>query len=383
MQKGVMILHPLNLQWDRDFKMTIKEKMDRAIVNVKIPRVSKDEILDLMQNASLKELGEMPFDNNKQLHPDNITTFVVDRNINYTNICWVDCKFCAFKRKINENETYILSFDEIDQKIEELLSIGGTQILFQGGVHPSLKIEWYEDLVSHISQKYPQITVHGFSAIEINYIAKISKISISEVLKRLQKCGLASIPGAGAEILSDKVRDIIAPKKLDSDEWIEVHRQAHKIGMRSTATMMFGSVENDLDIIEHWERIRNLQDETNGFRAFILWSFQPAFTPLQKEFPEIHKASSNRYLRLLACSRIFLDNFQNIQSSWVTQGSYIGQLALLFGANDLGSTMMEENVVAAAGARNSMNQAEMISLIKDVNEIPAKRNTAYDILETF
>lgn len=170
---------------------------------------------------------------------------------------------------------------------------------------------------------------------------------------------------------------------MDSDEWIEVHRQAHKIGMRSTATMMFGSVESDLDIIEHWERIRNLQDETNGFRAFILWSFQPAFTPLQKEFPEIHKASSNRYLRLLACSRIFLDNFQNIQSSWVTQGSYIGQLALLFGANDLGSTMMEENVVAAAGARNSMNQAEMISLIKDVNEIPAKRNTAYDILETF
>ena len=377
MQKGVMILHPLNLQWDRDFKMTIKEKMDRAIVNVKIPRVSKDEILDLMQNASLKELGEMAFNIKKQLHPDNITTFVVDRNINYTNICWVDCKFCAFKRKIHENETYILSFDEIDQKIEELLSIGGTQILFQGGVHPSLKIEWYEDLVSHISQKYPQITVHGFSAIEINYIAKISKISISEVLKRLQKCGLASIPGAGAEILSDKVRDIIAPKKLDSDEWIEVHRQAHKIGMRSTATMMFGSVESDLDIIEHWERIRNLQDETNGFRAFILWSFQPAFTPLQKEFPEIHKASSNRYLRLLACSRIFLDNFQNIQSSWVTQGSYIGQLALLFGANDLGSTMMEENVVAAAGARNSMNQAEMISLISSpVNVSRANSSSA-------
>lgn len=355
----------------------------RTIVDVKLPRVSREEILDLMQNAPLKELGERAFAVKKQLHSDNLTTFVVDRNINYTNICWVDCKFCAFKRRINENETYILSFEEIDKKIEELLEIGGTQILFQGGVHPSLKIEWYEDLVKHIAQKYPQITLHGFSAIEIDYIAKISKISISEVLARLHKCGLASIPGAGAEILSDKVRDIIAPKKLDSDQWIEVHKEAHKLGIKSTATMMFGSVESDLDIVEHWERIRDLQDLTNGFRAFILWSFQPAFTPLQKEFPNLHKASSNRYLRLLACSRIFLDNFQNIQSSWVTQGSYIGQLALLFGANDLGSTMMEENVVAAAGARNSMNQAEMISLIRDIGEIPAKRDTAYNILEQF
>ena len=357
--------------------------MDNAIVKVKLPRVSGKEILDLMQNASLRDLGQRALEIKRKLHSDNVTTFVVDRNINYTNICWVDCKFCAFKRKLKEEDTYILSFDEIDKKIDELLAIGGTQILFQGGVHPKLKIEWYEELVSHIAQKYPQITIHGFSAIEINYIAKISKISISEVLIRLQKCGLSSIPGAGAEILSDRVRDVIAPKKLDSDEWIEVHRQAHKIGMRSTATMMFGSVEKDEDIVEHWERIRNLQDEYQGFRAFILWSFQPAFTPLQKEFPNIKKASSNRYLRLLACSRIFLDNFQNIQSSWVTQGSYVGQLALLFGANDLGSTMMEENVVAAAGARNSMNQAEMISLIKDLKEIPVKRNTAYDYLERF
>lgn len=354
-----------------------------AVVKTEIPRVSTDEILRLMQNASLKELGKKALEIKRKLHPDNLTTFVVDRNINYTNICWVDCKFCAFKRRINEEGTYILSFDEIDKKIEELLAIGGTQILFQGGVHPSLKIEWYEDLVRHITKKYPQITIHGFSAIEINYIAKISKISISEVLQRLKKCGLASIPGAGAEILSDRVRDVIAPKKLDSDEWIEVHKEAHKLGIKSTATMMFGSVESDEDIVEHWERIRNLQDATNGFRAFILWSFQPAFTPLQKEIPTLHKASSNRYLRLLACSRIFLDNFQNIQSSWVTQGSYIGQLALLFGANDLGSTMMEENVVAAAGARNSMNQQEMISLIRDVGEFPAKRDTAYNILERF
>ncbi|WP_034373501.1 dehypoxanthine futalosine cyclase [Helicobacter sp. MIT 05-5293] len=346
-------------------------------------RVSNDEILDLMKNASLRELGVMANAVKAKLHADKITTFVVDRNINYTNICWVDCKFCAFKRKIDQDGVYILSFDEIDAKIEELLSIGGTQILFQGGVHPKLKIEWYEELVSHIAKKYPMITIHGFSAIEVNYIAKVSHISIPEVLKRLQKAGLSSIPGAGAEILSDRVRDVIAPKKLDTREWLEVHREAHKIGMKSTATMMFGSVENDEDIVAHWDCLRQLQDEYQGFRAFILWSFQPDNTPLQKEMPHIHKASSNRYLRLLACSRIYLDNFRNIQSSWVTQGSYIGQLALLFGANDLGSTMMEENVVSSAGVCNSMNQEEMIELIKDVQEYPAKRNTAYEILERF
>lgn len=346
-------------------------------------RVSDEEILYLMKNASLRELGIMANTIKARLHPENITTFVIDRNINYTNICWVDCKFCAFKRKVGEDGVYILSFEEIDKKIDELLAIGGTQILFQGGVHPKLKIEWYEDLVSHIAQKYPMITIHGFSAIEVNYIAKISKISIPEVLQRLQKAGLSSIPGAGAEILSDRVRDVIAPKKLDTQEWLEVHREAHRIGMKSTATMMFGSVENDEDIVAHWRVLRELQDEFGGFRAFILWSFQPDNTPLQKEMPHIHKASSNRYLRLLACSRIYLDNFKNIQSSWVTQGSYIGQLALLFGANDLGSTMMEENVVSSAGVCNSMNAQEMITLIKDISGIPAKRNTAYEILEQY
>lgn len=348
-----------------------------------IKRVSNAEILDLMRNSSLRELGVRASEIKSILHPNKTTTFVVDRNINYTNICWVDCKFCAFKRKLGEEGVYILSFEEIDKKIDELLAIGGTQILFQGGVHPKLKIEWYEELVSHIAQKYPMITIHGFSAIEINYIAKVSKISIPEVLLRLQKAGLSSIPGAGAEILSDRVRDKIAPKKLDTKEWLEVHREAHRIGMKTTATMMFGSVENDEDIIAHWDCLRQLQDEFGGFRAFIMWSFQPDNTPLQKEFPHIHKASSNRYLRLLACSRIYLDNFVNIQSSWVTQGSYIGQLALLFGANDLGSTMMEENVVSSAGVCNSMNAQEMIELIKDIGESPAKRNTAYEILERF
>jgi cyclic dehypoxanthinyl futalosine synthase len=346
-------------------------------------RMSNEEALELIRHADLNTLGEMALARKRELHPERITSFVVDRNINYTNVCLVDCKFCAFYRHGKDDDAYVLSFEEIGQKIEELLAIGGTQILFQGGVHPKLKIEWYEELVDWIHTNYPTITIHGFSAIEIDYIARISKISYKEVLERLHAKGLFSIPGAGAEILSDRVRDIIAPKKLDVKNWLEVHRQAHKVGIKSTATMMFGTVETDEEIVEHWEHIRNLQDETGGFRAFIMWSFQPNHTKLAEEIPTITKQSSNRYLRLLAVSRLYLDNFQNIQSSWVTQGSYIGQLALLFGANDLGSTMMEENVVAAAGAVNRMNQEEMIRLIEDIGEIPAKRDTAYNILEVY
>ena len=346
-------------------------------------RMSNEEALRLIREVDLNTLGEMALKRKMELHPENLTTFVVDRNINYTNVCWVDCKFCAFYRHHKEDEAYVLSYEEIGQKIEELIEIGGTQILFQGGVHPKLQIEWYEELVEWISTNYPSITIHGFSAIEIDYIAKISKISYQEVLLRLQKKGLYSIPGAGAEILSDRVRDIIAPKKLGTEEWLNVHRAAHQIGMRSTATMMFGTLETDEEIIEHWEKIRALQDETGGFRAFIMWSFQSDHTKLREEHPEIKKQSSNRYLRLLAVSRLYLDNFKNIQSSWVTQGSYIGQLALMFGANDLGSTMMEENVVKAAGAANRMNQTEMIKLIKDIGSIPAKRDTSYTILEQF
>ena len=346
-------------------------------------RLTNKEALDLIKNASLLELGELATKRKNELHPDKTTSFIVDRNINYTNVCWVDCKFCAFYRHGRDEDSYVLKFDEIDQKIDELVEIGGTQILFQGGVHPKLKIDYYEELVSHIHEKYPQITIHGFSAIEIKYIAKVSKIEIIEVLKRLQDKGLSSIPGAGAEILSDRVRDIIAPNKMDSLEWIEVHELAHSIGMKTTATMMFGTVETDEEIIEHWELLRKLQDKTGGFRAFIMWSFQGSNTQLKAAIPDIQPQSSNRYLRLLAVSRLYWDNFANMQSSWVTQGSYVGQLALKFGANDLGSTMMEENVVKAAGASNRMNQEEMIRLIKDIGENPAKRNTAYEILERF
>jgi cyclic dehypoxanthinyl futalosine synthase len=346
-------------------------------------RLTNKEALDLIQNASLIDLGKMASAKKLELHPEKITSFVVDRNINYTNICWVDCKFCAFYRHAKDDDAYILTYEEIDKKIDELLEIGGTQILFQGGVHPKLKIDYYEDLVEHIHTKYPMINIHGFSSIEIVYISRISKLSYSEVIKRLKDKGLASIPGAGAEILNDDVRDIIAPKKHDVKDWLDVHRQAHLLDVKSTATMMFGTVETDEQIIEHWEKIRDLQDETGGFRAYIMWSFQSAHTKLAKELPNIPAQSSNRYLRLLAVARLYLDNFQNIQSSWVTQGSYVGQMALQFGANDLGSTMMEENVVSAAGATNTMNQNEMIDLIRDFGENPAKRNTAYDILERF
>jgi len=346
-------------------------------------RLTKQEALDLIKNADLKTLGQMATARKKELHPKGITTFVIDRNINYTNICWVDCKFCAFYRHEKDEDAYVLSFDEIDAKIDELLSVGGTQILFQGGVHPKLKIEWYEDLVEHIHTKYPNITIHGFSSIEIDFIAKVSRISVEEVLTRLQKKGLSSIPGAGAEILSDKVRDIIAPKKIDSEVWVDIHRKAHKLDIKSTATMMYGTVESDEDIVEHFDMIRNLQDETGGFRAFIMWSFQGKNTELLRLIPDMPKPSSNRYLRLLAVARLYLDNVPNIQSSWVTQGPYIGQMALHFGANDLGSTMMEENVVSSAGASFSMAQDEMVHLIKDVGEIPAIRDTAYNTLKIF
>ncbi len=346
-------------------------------------RLTKEEALQLIKNADLKELGRLASAKKKELHPKGITTFVIDRNINYTNICWVDCKFCAFYRHEKDADAYVLTFDEIDAKIDELLEIGGSQILFQGGVHPKLKIEWYEDLVEHIHTKYPTITIHGFSSIELDFIAKVSHITIQEVLLRLQAKGLASIPGAGAEILSDEVRDIIAPRKIDSDVWIDVHRQAHKLDIMSTATMMYGTVESDEDIINHFDMVRNLQDETGGFRAFIMWSFQGKNTALLEQIPDMEKPSSNRYLRLLAVARLYLDNVVNIQSSWVTQGPYIGQMALRFGANDLGSTMMEENVVSSAGAAYTMAKEEMIQLIQEIGETPAVRNTAYKTLEIF
>ena len=258
-------------------------------------RISSEEAVELIKNCDLLELGKMAYERKKELHSDNITSFIVDRNINYTNICWVDCKFCAFYTHAKNSDGYILSFEEIGKKIDELVELGGTQIPFQGGVHPKLKIQWYEELVEWISTNYPNITIHGFSAIEIDYIAKISKISVKEVLERLHAKGLYSMPGAGAEILSDRVRDIIAPKKLDSARWIVIHKIAHEVGIKTTATMMFGTVESDEEIVEHWRLLRDLQDITGGFRAFILWSFQGQNTKLIEGMrPTLYDINSSR-----------------------------------------------------------------------------------------
>jgi len=358
------------------------KKLNFIIIRAML-RINKKEALELLKNEPLIELGKRATKIKNKLHPEKITTFVVDRNINYTNVCVSGCKFCAFKKELGEDGGYVLDFDTISKKIDELVAIGGTQILFQGGVHPKLKIEYYEELVEFIHVKYPSVTIHGFSASEIDYVAKISKLSVKETLQRLMDKGLASIPGAGGEILVDRVRKIISPKKIDSNGWLNIHRSAHEIGMKTTATMMFGSVETDEELVEHFDVLRTLQDETGGFSAFIMWSFQPDFTPLKAEYPDIKKASSNRYLRLLALSRIYLDNFKNIQSSWVTQGSSVGQTALFFGANDMGGAMMEENVVAATGVQNSSSEDELVRLIRSCGHIPAKRDTAYNILKFY
>jgi len=346
-------------------------------------RINVDLGIKILTETPLLQLGKWALERKRELHPTRITTFIVDRNINYTNICWVGCKFCAFYRKKGDPEGYLLPFEEIDRKIEELLQIGGTQILFQGGIHPDLKLDYYIRLVDHIHQKYPQITIHGFSAPEIDFIAKVSKISVKEVLEELKRVGLNSIPGAGAEILVERVRKIISPKKITARRWLEIHKTAHQLGIYSTATMMFGTVEKETEIVAHLEKIRQLQDETGGFRAFILWSFQPYNTKLYREKVITTKTSPNRYLRYLAFARLYLDNFKNLQSSWVTQGSYIGQMALLYGANDLGSTMMEENVVRSAGATNRLNREEMIRLIRAVGEVPAQRKTDYSIVKIY
>ncbi|MDR3162834.1 MAG: dehypoxanthine futalosine cyclase [Helicobacteraceae bacterium] len=346
-------------------------------------RIGNQEALELLEGGSLLEIGSIALEKKREKHGGRETTFVIDRNINYTNICHIGCKFCAFHKSINEDGGYILPYETIDQKIKELLAIGGTQILFQGGVHPNLDINYYADLVSHIRGEFPAIDIHGFSAVEIAYIAKKSGVATIEVLRQLNERGMESMPGAGAEILSDRVRSFVSPRKVSKEEWLRIHKEAHSLEMTTSATMVFGLGESNREIIEHLECLRVLQDETGGFTAFILWSYQPDFTPLQKIRPDLIRQSSNRYLRLLALSRVYLDNFQNIQSSWVTQGSYIGQLALRFGANDLGSTMMEENVVAATGCSHSMATDEMVALIKGVGEIPVQRNTRYKHIRRF
>jgi len=337
-------------------------------------RISADEGLALLREADLLTMGELAASVRKKLHPERIVTFIVDRNINYTNICVNTCKFCAFYREADSPEAYVLSKEDIFRKIEETIALGGTQILMQGGVHPDLGIDYFEDLFSSIKSRFP-IQIHSLSPSEISYIARKAKIGIADALKRLQASGLDSIPGGGAEVLVDRVREQVSPNKIRWRDWMDVMKEAHCLGMPTTATMMFGSLETQEEIVQHLVRLRDLQDETRGFTAFIPWTYQPGNTELGGR-----SATAVEYLRVLALSRIMLDNFANIQASWVTQGAKIAQVALEFGANDFGSTMIEENVVAAAGISFRMTRQEIVNIIKDAGYTAAQRDTCYNIL---
>ena len=311
----------------------------------------------------------------RRLHPEDLVTYVTGRNINYTNVCWVQCKFCSFFRLPGADVAYVLPREEVFRKIEELCGLGGTEILIQGGLNPGLKIDYFEELFRAIKARFP-IHIHGLSPAEIIYLAKISSLSERECLMRLKAAGLDSIPGAGAEMLVDEVRDQIAPHKDSAAAWLNLMRTAHHLGIPSTVTMMYGSVETVEQRVEHLVKVRDLQDETGGFRAFIPWSFQPEGTHL----PNVKRASGFDYLRTVAISRLMLDNIRNIQASWLTQGPKIGQLALQYGVNDMGSTVIEENVVTAKGAVFMIPLAEIERLIRDAGFRPARRNTRYEIL---
>ncbi len=340
-------------------------------------RLTKTAALRLLKNADLLELGERANEMRRRLHPQKLVTFVIDRNINYTNICVSGCRFCAFSRPPGHPEGYVLGFDQIFEKIEELLAQGGTQILMQGGINPDLDLEWFESLFRLIKKNYP-IHIHSLSPPEIDFLARKEGLGIKQTLLRLKRAGLDSVPGGGAEILSDRIRKKLSPKKVSVQGWLRVMAEAHKLGMTTSATMMFGSIEKDADIIEHLFHIRKLQDRTHGFIAFIPWSFQPLNTGL----PELVPASGVRYLKVLALSRLVLDNVPNLQTSWVTQGAKMAQTSLFFGANDFGSTMLEENVVKAAGASFRLSQTEIIRLIKDAGFTPAQRDQKYRTLKT-
>src|SRR5436190_3656400 len=313
-------------------------------------RITPEEAL-LLYEWPLEELGALADQRRRQAKRSSykgdgreIVTYIVDRNINYTNVCNVYCKFCAFYRTERDQDHYVLSFEQIDQKLDELSAAGGVQILMQGGHHPKLPFQWYLDLLQHIRERYPHINVHGFSPPEFQHFAETFRLPLREVISEFKSAGLGSIPGGGGEILVDRVRAKISPLKINSDQWLEVMQVAHELGLKSSATMMFGHVETIEDRIEHLQRIRNQQDRSGGFTAFICWTFQAEHTKLRAS-----PVGSAEYLRMQALSRIFLDNIDNLQSSWVTQGPRIGQVALQYGANDFGSVMMEENVVSQAG----------------------------------
>ncbi len=340
-------------------------------------RLNLEEALFLLKEADLLEIAEAADAVCHTKHPDGIATFQIDRNINYTNICQNQCSFCAFFRPKGHPEAYVLSRKEIEKKVAETLELSGTQVMLQGGINPELNIDYYTKMFSDIKSKF-NIRIHSLSPPEIVHIAESAGISISEALKELMEAGLDSLPGGGAEILVDRVRQRISPKKISSSQWLGVMEEAHNLGLQTTATMMIGTVETAEDRITHLQKIRDLQDRTGGFLSFIPWTFQPGNTSLGgKSVPSIE------YLKTLSVSRLFLDNFSNIQGSWVTQGKDIGQICLSFGANDLGSIMIEENVVRAAGVSHRITVDEMVDLIRKAGKIPAQRDTEFNILKVF
>jgi cyclic dehypoxanthinyl futalosine synthase len=346
-------------------------------------RISDDDAISLLRSRDLVAVGRVANDIRNRLTDSQKVTFIVDRNLNYTNVCVTDCDFCAFYRRPGDvREGYLLPKPVIYKKIEETLALGGTGLLMQGGHHPDLGIDYYEDLFRSIKARY-KIHLHALSPPEIQHIARRSKLTVPETLARLRDAGLDSVPGGGAEILVDRVRRIIAPKKTKSEEWLDVMRQAHRLGMSTTATMMYGHVETLEERVEHMRRIRDLQDETRGFRAFISWTFQRDGNRLDGLVPEDTRPTSFDYLLTQAVSRIYLDNVPHIQSSWVTQGMKIGQVALGFGADDMGSVMIEENVVSAAGTTHRTTTDELVHLIKALGKTPVQRDTLYREVKVF
>ena len=352
----------------------VADVLDRALAG---ERIGDDDAVKLLESRDLVPIGRAADAIRARKTDPGRVTFIVDRNVNYTNICYTDCDFCAFYRRPGDmREGYLLPKSVIFKKIEETLALGGTGLLMQGGHHPDLGIEYYEDLFSSIKARYV-IHLHALSPSEIQHVARRSKLTIWETLSRLRDAGLDSIPGGGAEILVDRVREVISPKKTTSAEWLDVMRHAHRLGMSTTATMMYGHVETVAERVEHMRRIRELQDETHGFRAFISWTFQDDGNRLGEKVPRDRMPTSFDYLLTQAVSRIYLDTVDHIQSSWVTQGMKIGQVALGFGADDMGSVMIEENVVSAAGTTHRTSTEELVHLIRSLGKIPVQRDTLY------
>lgn len=347
-------------------------------------RLSSKECLTLFTVKDLTSLGMVADEICKRKHPEDYRTYIIDRNINYTNICTSGCKFCAFYREAEHSDGYVVTKDALLKKIKETIDLGGRQILMQGGLHPSLKLNFYIDMLKSIKETY-DIHIHAFSPPEIIHFSQLNGIPVQYVILKLKEAGLDSIPGGGAEILVDRCRSFLSPHKCTAQEWLHVMREAHKLGMRTTATMVFGHIETIEERIEHLEKIRQLQDETGGFTAFIAWTFQPKNTQLNISFhsenKEIGSIGSYDYLRTIAIARLYLDNFTNIQASWVTQGAKIAQISLKFGANDMGSTMIEENVVRAAGVDYRMSKEEIESLIGDLGYKAAQRDLYYKVLQ--